>query len=372
MFLPATKVIACPFCTALQPTWAQLRERSPVVALAEVVKQIETQSRDESRLALVVYQVFQGDQRLKPQATLQLKLAAPSRTGSLLILFAAGKDEKLEDLSWTAVPTNEHRLAYFARSPSPREKQAGRLGYFVRYLEDSDPLVAEDAWQEFGHAPFDVVRQVADRFDPALLRRWLADAGARQHRQGFYGAALGIAPAATIDGLSNAEFLKERMLAPGSDFRAGFDGLVAGYLLAAGEQGLDVVEKQLLANPKAAVVDVRQAMAALRFCHLYDKSISSRRLAGAMRKLLSRDAFAAEAIADLARWRDWEALPGVLALFDAPSEHRDEIRRAVVGFLLVCPEKQAADALARLRRANPQAVADAQRQLEATGSSEKQ
>ena len=67
-----------------------------------------------------------------------------------------------------------------------------RLRYFAEFLEHADPLVAEDAYLEFGHAPFDEVARMADLLPAAKLRAWLVDPGVPQTRKGFYGLAIGL------------------------------------------------------------------------------------------------------------------------------------------------------------------------------------
>ena len=45
----------------------------------------------------------------------------------------------------------------------------------LRLLEHANALVAEDAYREFGNAPYDVVALVADRLPYAAMRRWIVD-----------------------------------------------------------------------------------------------------------------------------------------------------------------------------------------------------
>ncbi len=139
-------------------------------------------------------------------------------------------------------------------------------------------------------------------------------------------------------------------------------------MLLAGDAGLELIESRYLADPDAAVGDVRHAMTALRFYHEYGREISPQRLCQAMRRLLGRAEFSEAAIVDLARWQDWTAVGTIAALWPASGEAQPSLRRAIVGYLLACPQRQAADALAALRANDPQGVADAESVLSATGS----
>jgi hypothetical protein len=357
----APPALACPFCKALGPTLAQLRQQASVAALVEL--ETQTPSR-QSRLRL--HRVFVGAERLQGTETLDVALDAAGRPGGLLLVFGNGPpDAPPTQLAWHAVSVNENSYAYFARAPSPKSPAAERLRYFAPFLEHADPLIAEDAYLEFGHATFGEVASVADVLPLARMRGWLTDPKVPPERKGFYGLALGLTrdPGSRRAG---ALVLRQLILAPEDDFRAGFDGIIGGYLLLAGREGLQLVETQYLANPRAADGDVRHAMAALRFYHEYGRDIPPARLQSALRHVLARPEFAAAAVTDLARWQDWSALERVVALYTKPGYSDPAIRRAIVGYLLACPERQANEALARLRQVDPQGVAAAEQVLSRT------
>ena len=120
------------------------------------------------------------------------------------------------------------------------------------------------------------------------------------------------------------------------------------------------VEERILANRSSADGLVRHAVAALRFYYQYPRDIPRSRLATAMRHLLRRAEFASGAIIDLSRWEDWGALEQIVALYGQADYPQPSTRRAVVGYLLTCPKDQAHLELDRLRRLDPEAVAEAE------------
>jgi hypothetical protein len=356
---------ACPFCAAVKPSLSQQCDGAAIVAFVECLD--ATASQHGFRLL----KTPKGGELLKGKTSLELprvSLADPAsgatiKTGSLALLLA--KPDGLSDqreLRWTEIPLNETSYAYLARAPSLRKPAAERLAYFVPYLEHRDPLLAEDAYLEFGHARYDEVAAVADKLPMEAMRRWLEDDRVPQERKGFYGLALGLARD-DAERRRNAEFLKQQILKPASDFRAGFDGALGGYLMAAGEPALELIEKKYLADPRAASGDVRHAMTALRFYHEYGREIPAERLARALRKLLARQEFAAAAIVDLARWQDWESSKTVIALCQGESLKDASIRRSAISYLLLCPTAQAARETARLRQLYPKEAADAEKRL---------
>jgi hypothetical protein len=359
---------ACPFCTAVGPSLSQQREASAVVALAEL------SAIDSGNAALDVRQVLKADERFNNGASLrlpvkELSIDAASKPGSLWLLFGRGDADRV--VAWSAVPVNETSYGYFVREPSLRTPVAKRLRYFARYLEHADRTVAEDAYLEFAHARYDDVAVIAEVFDMGALRRWLADAAVPDERKGLYGLLLGLA-SDPGQRQANREFLQGEIAgaaaAPlGTDFRAGFDGLLGGYLLLARDEGLERITTTLLANPQAAEGNVRHAMTALRFAYEYGRDIPRAKLGRAMSQLLSRPNLASLAIVDLSRWQYWDALDEVASLYARDNYLQPATRRAVVGYLRACPLPTAAMALGKLRRDDPRGVAEAEEYLRRIG-----
>ncbi len=351
---------ACPFCTASKPPLSQRREEAAIVCVGEAIE------GPTDKQTWRIHQVLKGSDRFakSPAAsskTLQLPPDAALKTGSLGLLFAdASTTDDERTLDWTVTPVNETSLSYFARSPSLRKPTAERLAYFVPYLEHADPLLAEDSYLEFAHAPYDQVAKVANLLPQESFRRWLIDPEVAAERKGFYGLALGLARDEEVRRV-NAEFLRTLIVMPADDFRAGFDGILGGYLMVAGEPGLALIEARLLANPTAADGDLRHAMTALRFYREYGREIPIARLAKALRPLLARPEFAVETIADLTRWQDWDSLEQVAQLFGREKYRDASIERAIIAYLLSCPRPQATPQLDRLRRIAPQRVAEVEK-----------
>jgi hypothetical protein len=360
--IPAAQSRACPFCTALRPSLAQLRQSAAVVALAEV---IAPPSAAEAKTRLRLHETLQGQDRIPSGDELALTLDVSAKPGQLLLLFGTSPEESNE-LAWHAVAVDETSYAYFRRAPSLATAAHERLRYFGRFLEHADPVIAEDAYLEFGHAPFDEVARAADILSTEKLRAWLVDPRVPQARKGFYGLAIALA-APPAERTAIADFLRSLVVAPDDDFRAGFDGMLGGYLLLAGNGGLELIESRFLANPKAADGDVRHAMTALRFTFEYGHDIPPARLSQALAALLAREEFAAAAITDLARWKAWDHLDQVVEVYRR-SGAGEGARRAAIGFLLACPDAPARAALAALRAGDPVGVAAAERALAQTSS----
>lgn len=362
--LPAS---ACPFCTAVEPTLAQRRQQAQVTCLAEV------QSRQgDGRFELRLHQVLAGKAPVERGTSFTAQLDLMAQDGTLLLLFGTSRDSgganpAGAELKWQGYPTNELSYAYFAKAPDLRVPSVERLRYFAGFLEHRDPQVAHDAYSEFAHASFADVAVVADVLPGESLRRWLVDEAVPPARKGFYGLALGLVKS-PAERSANAEFLRTLVLKPDDDFRAGFDGILGGYLLLSGVEGLELIENRYLADAQARDGDVRHALVALRFYYEFGREIPASRLQASVRQLLTRPEFAAAAITDLARWQDWQALESIADLYALDGKCTPTTRHAIVGYLLACPEPASARALARLRELDPQGVAAAEQIVSQTGS----
>jgi hypothetical protein len=323
----------------------------------------EVESLLDSTATLRVHQVIKGQAAFGDVKSLQTKLNFAPPVGGLVVAFS----EPLDGIAWNWVATsvNETSLAYFARAPNLRQESSKRLRYFAKFLEHPDPLVAEDAYLEFGHAPYDVVVKAADALPMDRLRKWLKNDAVPEVRKGFYGMALGLAKG-DADRRANAEVLKQQILAEDDDFRAGFDGVLAGYLLLEGRKGLTLIDRRYLSSADAKVGNVRHALAALRFYAESGKEIPTSEICNAVRHTLRRPEFGDRVIIDLARWQDWSDVTQVAELYQT-TDASQGLRQAVIGYLRACPDEEAKAALGRIRTNDPKGVAAAEETLEKLG-----
>jgi hypothetical protein len=363
LFLPARPAPACPFCTTLRPTLAQQIARADMALLGDVV------AADDSSWKLRVQRALKASDETGAGHSLEIanKSTDGNHPASGELLLALGSRKGKSPAFWTSVALDEASFGYVARSPLAPAPASKRLMYFLPFLEHSDPLIADDAYLEFAHAPFDEVGQLAGRLPVDRLRDWLADETVPPDRKGLYGLLLGLA--ALAQGRDEiADDFWRWINAPGNDFRSGFDGVLGGYLWIGKSEGLARLEKRYLDDPRARVGDVRHLLTAMRVYHDFGHDIGPDELTRAYRKFLGNSAVAALAIGDLGRWHDWQSLDRVASLFAQPSYDDPATERAVIGYLLACPLPEAAGHVARLRKLVPDRVAEAERLEQATSS----
>ncbi|NCY03754.1 MAG: hypothetical protein EBX36_12825, partial [Planctomycetia bacterium] len=207
------------------------------------------------------------------------------------------------------------------------------------------------------------VRAASDAIDPDRLAAWVDEPGIDARRRGLYGLLLGVVTAASRDPGRRAVFLAalhRAVDAPGADFRAGYDGILAGLLVAEAETGLDALRDRGLLRPDARPLDQRHLLAALRFAaeSLPDR-IPRSRIVAATTDLLASPAVAADATIDLARYEAWDAVDEVAGLWESRGADDPLIRRAVAGYLAACPLPAARQRLDALRGRQPDLVRQA-------------
>ena len=244
------------------------------------------------------------------------------------------------------------------------------LEFYLDYLEDSDAAVAQDAFLEFEMAPFEDVKLISKKLPRDKLRRWIKAKNTKETRRRLYGEMLGLCGTD-----EDAEFMAEMIRKQVKDFRA-IDGVMSGYLLLKGEEGLKLLEDtKLKADVNAPFPEKYAAMLALEFAWSEVRTIERNRLKESMRLVLQCPEFADLAVRKLARWKDWEVQDQVLALYDRKDYDVPAIKRSIVRYLLSSikdskddaeqnPEKHAAMAkihLETLRKKDPKTVQQAER-----------
>jgi hypothetical protein len=356
---------ACPFCGVVAEPLAWRRDAAACVAVGEPAgaPSIAGDGLPERPFRLLA--ILRGD---CGDAGSVVKARPESPAEGTAILFGretAGDGPR----SWAAIAADESLIAHVATAPATDRPAAERLRWFAPRLDHSDPRIADDAFAEFGIAPFEAVREACDAFAARRLAERVADPLGDQRKRGFFGLALGLVAVRTRDPREREAaiaVLEQAVAAPGDDFRAGFDGLLAGLLVAEGEAGLDRIESLGLfgRSPKGGAprtaprpVDQRHLLAALRFAwESLPESIPRGRIGAATRRLLDAPVVAADAVVDLARYGEWTAVDAVADLWNSTGRDDPLVRRAVAGYLSACPRPEAGKRLDTILHDDPLAA----------------
>jgi hypothetical protein len=236
-------------------------------------------------------------------------------------------------------------------------KDRGRaLRYYFDFLENSDKVIAKDAFLEFAKASDKELGEIAPKLPADKLRGWIKDANTLDARLGMYAFLLG-----ACGGDKDADTLRKMLDDPTDRVRLAYDGVLGGYIQLKPRDGWELAMKTLQDEKKPFAL--RYAVVrTLRFFHNWKPEDTKETILRGEGIILGQIDVADMAIEDLRRWQMWELTPDVLALhgkkgFDAPI-----LRQAILRYALSCPKSEVAAAafVAERRKQDPDGVSDAE------------
>jgi hypothetical protein len=401
----ARVTVACPFCSVQSQTLSEETQAADAVVLAKLVKEAAsgdsaTESGGNSGTATFsIVEVIRGQSIVKPGEEIDVVYFGPADHDQVFMITGIGP----EKIDWiTPLPLSPAAVEYTRKLPGVPTSGLDRLAFFQDYLEHEDPLLAQDAYDEFGRAPYSELHDLKPRMYHDKLVKWVSDPEVSPSRRRLYFTMLGVCgneadlpmleKLIVSDYATKQPFLEHMVqagLALGGPIglpawvelvklderrkKLGLDALVACYLTLRGGEGLDLIDKQFLTNPATEYTYIYSAVMALRFHGDEATSVVPReRLLKSMRLLLDNPDFADQVPIDLSRWGDWSVLDRLVEMYKKSDEHA-YIRQPVVSYLTVASEQpgdigtRAKAALADLEKLDPEGVKQA-RSLAAFGA----
>ncbi len=362
----------CPFCGPPSITWSERLERADVVVLAQWVSGFEGDGKKAASTRFVSQQVVRGSKQLQKafqqlqknakaasknvvdhretdsgdyaeirtkgtsakRGEIELAEFHPGRKGDLFLLTGNRNVEakgETELILWDRPrEVTEISFNYIVQAPTPDVPISKRLPFYLKFLEFPDPLISNDAFSEFGKAPYKDVAALSAKLSREKIRKWLVDEKTPKNRFGLYGLMLGL-----CGNESDQNWLADQINEKVKGFRFGLDGLIAGYLLLSGKSGIDWLDKNIIQSAEVTDGDSYAAMQALRFLWAYDKQrFESDRLKQSMRLLLPRPFLTELVIRDLARWKDWEVQDQLMKRYGTKGYDTPPIKRAIVHYMM--------------------------------------
>ena len=335
----------CPFCDAPSFTLSEQADQCAHILRGEWLGGKKPTAESAGTARFRILEIGQSDSdAFKVGSLIELPQYIAGKKDVSYILMGPG--EKLID--WhPAKESTEDLWTYLDSVPAPvpasdEARQIKRLEFFIPYLQHKDPNIATDAYSEFAAAPYEVITPLAEKFPREKIQKWIVDPTTPVTRMGLFGLLLGL-----CGNEEDAKVMEQKILIPDSEFRMGIEGVMAGYLLIKGEDGLKVLEtKKMLAKTfvnadgkevKLPFSEVYATMQTLRFMWMYEPDrIPRQRLKTSMRNLLSRPEMADLVITDLSRWKDWDIQPQLMAMYDDENFDIASIKRAVIRYMFYC------------------------------------
>ena len=331
--------VACPFCSAPSLTLCEQLNMSDAAVLVEWADG-KPADRDKGFAGSTQYSILKvvhdSSGNLKVGGKIHIERYRAAKAGDMFLLLGT----KTTELEWgSPLEVTETSFNYITQAPSKEAAAQQRLIYFLKFLEFSDTIVADDAYGEFANAQYKDIVAVRDQFPREKIRSWLDNPQTSPSRLGLYGLMLGLC--GTPD---DAAYLEKRLLQPVEGFRLGIDGMMGGYLLLAADKGLTVLEDAKLKNKSVPFSETYATMQALRFMWQYgDGKIGKDRLRQSMRILLDRPELADLVIVDLARWQDWSVSDRLMELYGKEGYDIPSTKRAIVRFYLTAESAKPKD-----------------------------
>jgi hypothetical protein len=225
-----------------------------------------------------------------------------------------------------------------------------RLAFFLDYLEDKDPLLAQDSYDEFVKAPYATIRALADRLPRERLLEFIAKQQIAERRQ-LYFMLLGL-----CGRRQDLPFLESLLRSTPEKSNSGVDALIACYLSLSGGNGMTLIEDLFLGNPRATPPDTYAAVRAVQFHLLEARTLPRERLLAGARQVLARPELADLVIPVLVQCQDWSCIDQLAELFRTADDKSNYVKLPIVNYLRVCPLPAARDKLRELEKIDPETV----------------
>jgi len=392
---------ACPFCSAASQTLSEELAAAEVAVIARLVKGVAPPAAtsndpvgldaaidpDSGKATFEIVEVLRGAKLVDGVKQIKVVYFGENEQNKKFMISGVSG----QPVDWTTpLPLAARAVEYVKQLGTLPEKGVDRLTFFMQHFEDEDPLLAQDAYDEFARAPYSEILAMADHMDRQRLTGWINNPEVGPTRRRLYLTLLGVcgqegdiamlesllrydyqqlkpgiatmvAKAGLHGSVAGVTMVDELVRADVRRKRQCLDALIAAYLKLKGPAGMPLVEQMFLTNPAAEYTHVYATIMALRFHGEESDDIPKERLKEALRLVLENEEIADQVIPDLARWEDWTILGRLVSMFKG-SEKDAWIRQPVISYLLVAEEQpgdvgtQAKSALAELEELDPQGV----------------
>ncbi len=322
---------ACPFCSAPSQTLAEQVAQADGVCLVEWTGGTPANDQDPGKSTYEILQVVKTPKESVARGDrVTLARYRASKKGDLFLLMGtrSGKGNSIE---WAARPKSPSRRSTTWRKP-PRPKWPPRSGSCTSSSSSNFPTSSSPTTPT-PSSP--TLRTKTSPPSPAICRTRKSVSGScvpkpPQPRLGLYGMMLGL-----CGDDADAKVLAEKISEKSADFRIGIDGMISGYLLLTGSNGLEHIDEWKFKDAKIPFSETYAAMMGLRFMWQYAGGrISNERLMQSMRILLARPELADLVIADLARWNDWSVQERLMQFYGKGDYNIPSIKRAIIRYML--------------------------------------
>jgi hypothetical protein len=334
MFFVSTRAMACPMCAAARELTISAQE---LVYAGHSVLAIPVADRNEFR----VVSVIKGD------TLLDSTISGPVFRADAVAMQSQKPLLLVRDDAWPVWvnfgPVSAEQAGWLRQLSTTKRttdmtdgEWREHVAYFLPYLENPEPMVAEIAFNEFVSAPYDALRSLKPRLEVAGIRAWLNNPKLAVRRS-VYLLLLGIA-GTPLDALR----LEGRMqLARETHNATDLAALVGADLELRGAAGVERIEKLYLTDPERAKPEIEAALVALRVHGDPDGAVPRSRVIQAFLLFIKQQpSLAGLVAAKLAEWNYWEAAPEYTELLQSGAPQDPASRDAIIKYLQSRPTSE--------------------------------
>jgi hypothetical protein len=298
---------------------------------------------------------FLGDQKV---VAVSRYIPVDAKNPPKFVVFCDVVGGKLD--AYRGFPARSPAVVDYLRGALDLEGQprSQALLYFFRHLDHADPDVAADAFLELARASDQELGTIAGQLAADKLRRLLQDPQTPAERLNLFAFLLG-----ACGGARDADLLRSLLRQATPRTTEALDGLLGGYIQLRPREGWELALAWLRDGHKP-FRERFLVLRALRFFYNWKPAATRREVLRGLALALEQGDLADLAVEDLRRWQLWDLTPAVLAQYGKESHAAPIVRRALVRYLLSCPQPEAGRFVAELRRQDPELVKELEEALQ--------
>ena len=226
-------VLACPFCRPVKTTFTEDINAADVAVLGELVARPKRPDSSEGELPAAdiidsykttfrIKKIYKGDQRVNPGDEIVAIYTGDAPIGAECLLRGIGQEE----LQWVPpLPLSQRAQTYVEQVLKLPESGSERLIFFEDYLEDKDPVLQGDAFDEFARADYQALKDIRDKIDHVRLLKWIQNPDVTPSNRRLYFTMLSVCGKP-----QDLDLLQEMIVSGDESQLKGLDSLISCYL----------------------------------------------------------------------------------------------------------------------------------------------
>lgn len=356
----------CPFCTQDGRTLANEIQDAHFVVHGRLGQARIIQNADgteTSTTELHILEVLKDHEILHGKKMIVLPRYMPildEKQPTQYLFFCYCFDGKIDPYLAFAVRDKQF-VEYLKGVLGPKQQdKVARTKFFFDHLDSENQEISGDAYREFAFASYNDVRDMVAKHRELVRKKvlqWLNERDRNLPRLGLYGMMLGVC-GKPEDAAVLRDILRDMEVV------TGLDGMMAGYLMLNPTEGWAFIVETLQDRQKNPFNRRHSALRTVKF-FLKDQAgkVPEKDIWDAFKTMVDDPELADISLQELRHAKHWSHLDQVLALDQQKSHQTYSIQKAILQYMLRCPEEKAKQYVAKLRQTSPQRVKTAEEDL---------